>query len=162
MAQDFFTVNGKVVVERDKIFIRTIKPRPFTETPLFQVIVGLLAIVVFVTTFFIEDPLKRFFRIVLSIFLLGQWLVPLYKLLTKTSLADRIPFSRIRSFALQPDSNGLEISLLLHLVNGRERKIIFRLREKEWEGLSQVLASHDIRLLSDSAGVGNLQVEAGS
>ena len=162
MAQSFFTVNGKVVVERDKLFIRTIKPRPFTETPLFQIIVGLLAIAVFVTCFFIEEPFKRFSRLVLSLFLLGQWVVPLYRLVTKTSLANRIPFNRIRSFALQPHPNGLETALLLHLRNGRERKIIFRMREKEWEGLSQVLTAHHISPISGFAGVDDLQVEGAS
>ena len=162
MAQDFFTVHGKVVVERDKLFIRTIKPRPFTETPLFHIVVGLLSIAVFVTCFFIEDPRRRVMNFILSVALLGRWVLPLYTIVFKTSLADRIPFSRIRAFALHPDPSGLETALLLHLMNGRERKIIFRLREKEWEGLSQVLISHDIHLLSDSAGVENLQVEAGS
>lgn len=161
MAQAYVTLYGKVVLERDKLFLRSLKPTPFTETVLFRVLVGAAALALFAACFFIEDPLRRWVNIILSLFLFGRWVVALYRIIVNRSLSNRIPLSRIRSFSIQHETHGLDTVLTLHLVNGRLRPITFRTREEGWEGLSKVLRENGIEL-SESGGANPLQTAESS
>lgn len=142
MAQEFISVRGKVVIERDILFIRTFTLPSFPETVLFEILVGIIALVLFISSFFIQDDGTRFLRIIISIVILTPRILPLYDILFKRSLATRIPLRRIKSYELKENANGLESTLILYLRSGRYKPILFRSLEKQYEPLASLISQH--------------------
>ena len=70
---------------------------------------------------------------------------PLYDILFKRSLSNRIPLNRIKSFEIKPDEIGLETFVILHLKSGRYKKKFFRTLEKQYEPFTELLSQHIIQ-----------------
>ncbi|HZH96879.1 MAG TPA: hypothetical protein VEY06_13390 [Flavisolibacter sp.] len=142
MAEEFVSVDGKVILEREVLFFRTIKFSSLTETVFFKIFAGVSALALFVTAFFYDNDFDLFRHLILSILLLIWFIPPLYDILFKRSLSARIPLSRIASYELKDDGKGLETTLKLHLRSGRYKAILFRTLEKQYEPLVNLISQH--------------------
>ena len=139
--QEFVTLYGKAIVERDVLFVRNFDV-PFTRTSLFRIFYELCFLALFVLSFFREDGFKYVFTIFWGILFLTRfenW----YEILIKRSYASRIPLKNIRSVTTEADQFGLNTNVRLHLRNGRHRVILFRTMEKQYEGFIEFI-SHQI------------------
>lgn len=133
-------MQGKVVCERDTLFIRSIKV-PFTESAVYQVLrplVPLLGLSIYL--FFYEDGPRRYLGILFWGLFCLESLPRLYQLLFKKSLAGRIPLGHVISFEQRPDEFGLETFVDLKLRNGRTRTIVFRTRENDLQAFTRFLS----------------------
>lgn len=151
MEQAFISVYGKVKIEKDVLFIRNVKP--VLSLRQFAWVAFRVAILIrFFIYFFEDESPKRNIGLVLFGFLSLFYGIELARLAHKTvfqqSFANRIPLRHIRFYRLQDDANGLETHLFLTLRSGRERKISFRTREKEYEALAERLSHYlaDLKL----------------
>jgi hypothetical protein len=140
--QEFVTLYGKAIIERDTLFLRTFDV-PFTRTNFFRVCYALSFIVVFVLGFLRDDGPKKY------VFLLGWGLMillrvsELFEVFFRRSYSNRIPLSRIRSITTEPDQFNLNTDVRLHLASGRYRIIPFRTMEKQYEPFVEFI-SHQI------------------
>jgi hypothetical protein len=142
MKREFMTLKGKVVIERDFLFIRTLIFRP-GFTLLMKLFIPLAIVAMFFVIVVEEKNVPRgFFHIFLwGVFAMIQ-LPGLYTMLFKRSYSNRIPLDRIVSFEVKPDTTGLETTVILKLKNGRCRPIKFRTLEKQYEGFIELITQH--------------------
>ncbi len=145
MAQEFISVHGKLMIEREKLFIRTLLMPSFTET-IFFIAVGFLSISLFLARFFAESDWDLFKSIVIALVIVLPRISVLYDVLMKRSFSYRIPLSKIKSYEALPDNLGLETILKLHLSSGRYRSIRFRTLEKQIEPLTEAIEKHQSQL----------------
>ena len=141
MKQEFITTRGKLIIENNSLFIRNYKI-DFRETvagqlwfPFLLIAAGILICI------YADKPLDYFIGTfwILSFLLFHSKKV--YDVLIKKSFSGRIQLSRIHSFEIRPDEPGLETEVLLHLRNGRNRSILFRTMEKQYEAFTDALSS---------------------
>ena len=142
MKQEFVTLYGKAIVERDVLFIRNFDV-PFTRTGLFRIIYELAFLGVFVLAFFKDDGPRKYVSLLVWGFLLLTRFPQWYDILFRRSFANRIPLKNIRSATTENDHHGLNSFVHLQLSNGRTRKIAFRTMEKQYEAFITAI-SHQI------------------
>jgi hypothetical protein len=141
MKQEFVTVYGKVIIEKDKLFIRSFEV-PFSRTPFAQVGFEVSFLLVLVLQFFTSDGPGRYVGIIVWGLVLLVRLPNLYDVVFKRSYASRIALSKIKSVKTEEDTHGLETYVILNLHNGRYRKIIFRRLENQYESLVEAISQH--------------------
>ena len=144
MKQEFATVYGKSIVERNTLFIRSMY-LPFGKTAFARIGYELLLIVIFAFQFFSEDKLKRTVGILIVGLMIVFRLPNFYDTFLKRSYATRIPFERIKSFTTEDDHYGLQTIVTLYLKNGRYKKILFRKLEHQVEPFTELLSQHTIQ-----------------
>jgi len=145
MVQEFITSNGKVIRERDVLFVKTLKHGFWS--PVLHISLPFFILIIFILQFFRETDLEfaYYFRIIFWGFLLSSQVPILYDILIKRSFSNRIPLSRILSFEVKPDEVGLETFVILKLKSGRNRKINFRTLEKQYEPFTELVSQHIIQ-----------------
>ncbi len=141
MKQEFTTLYGKAIFDNNRIFIRTFDV-PFSRTSFAVVAYQLLYLVIFVSQFFVYEPPRRYVGILLWGLLLAFHLPDLYLVLFKRSYANMIPVQHIRSFNIENDHRGLHTTVSLVLANGRERKILFRTLENQYQPFTELIEQH--------------------
>ncbi len=141
MSQEYITTTGRVIVERDILYLRS-ENKPFSQTAFFDFLPALLLILPFIHLAYFENNPRWFFRMFFYLTLLFMYGSKLYDVIFKKSFATRIPVSRIRKMEIIPDEtiSGLETKLLLYLQSGRIRTIAFRTREYQLEPLAEYLS----------------------
>lgn len=142
--QEFVTLYGKAIIERDVLFLRSFYV-PFTRTNFFRIgyeLVFLLILTYWVIAFTSGDDPKRFISVLGWSFIVLLRTPRLYDVLLKRSYANRIPLHRIKDVTSVADSQGLHIFVKLHLANGRYRKICFRTMEKQYESFIEAISHH--------------------
>ena len=137
---EFVTLYGKVVIERNVLFIRNFDV-PFTRTNLFRIVYELCFIGVFIMSFFIENAPKKYLHLLAWGILLLSRVTQLYDILFSRSYSNRIPLSRINSVTTSADNSGHHTFVHLHLKNGRYRVIPFRTLEKQHETFIEAITS---------------------
>lgn len=141
MKPKFITLYGKVVLDNNRIFIKAFDV-PFTRTSFAQVTYQLLFVVIFILQFFFRDGLRLYLGIFIWGILLAGHLPDLYRVLFKRSYANFIPLKNIRSVNIENDHRGLHTTVSLMLANGRERKIIFRTLENQYQPFTELILQH--------------------
>ena len=139
MKQEFITSRGKVILERDILYIRNLDGA-FHHTLLYEIGPPILWLTVAVTKVATaETPFDFFFSAVfciLAIFHAG----PLYDVVFRRSLSRRIHLNRITTYEVKDDAIGLETIVTLRLRNGRYKKIAFRTLERQYEAFTALLS----------------------
>jgi hypothetical protein len=145
MVQEFITSNGKVIRERDVLFVRNLnfsfRDTIFAELFSFLVWITFSLFNLFETEKDNADYFGAIFFLIMALFHAG----PLYDILFKRSLSNRISLNRITSFQIKPDEVGLETFVILHLKSGRYKKINFRTLEKQYEPFTELVSQHIIQ-----------------
>jgi len=143
MNQEYITSSGKLIVQKDVLYVRTQKDL-FTQPIFFDFLPVLLIIVPVIHLVYFENNPRWYFRMVFYFGLFLMYGKNIFNVLFKKSFATRIPVSRIRMFEIKPDetASGLETKLLLHLNSGRIKTIAFRTRENQLEPFTEYLTSH--------------------
>jgi hypothetical protein len=139
MKQEFVTLYGKAIVERDVLFIRNLDV-PFTRSILSRFGYELAFAGIFVLAFFKDEGPGKNISILGWGFLLLTRLPNWYDLLFRRSYTNRIPLKRIRSISTENDNFGLNSFVRLDLANGRYRKIPFRTMEKQYEAFVEMIS----------------------
>lgn len=141
MKQEFITSIGKVVKERNVLFIKNLNFK-FHHGLVYEFFtpVGwiILAVLWFIT---FENNFELFMAFVISALAFFH-LYPLYDLIFQRSLSKRIPLKRIQSFEMKEGESELETFVILHLKNGRYRKIAFRTLEKQYEPFTELISQY--------------------
>jgi hypothetical protein len=145
MNKTFISAFGKVIMENDKLYIRSVKSS-FSYTLFFHIVWHLFIPIRFVLYLFEDVSPKRN----VGVLLFGFMSIPslftlcnlLYKALYKESFAKRILLKQIVSLRTEEDPNELEVHLYLKLSSGKERKITFRKLEDQHLALSEALSPY--------------------
>lgn len=131
MQQEFITSRGKVVIERNILYINHVKADPVFSFNIFQGML-LCAWLLFEVTGLNDGVLSLPSGIAGTLLFFNIFnIVPFYKFLFKKCLSNRIPLHRIISYEIKEDYFGLENEIILHLRSGRYKSIAFRKLEKE-------------------------------
>jgi hypothetical protein len=142
MKQEFVTLYGKAIIERDILHIRSTE-MPFSKTVLAQLLMPLLFVGVFIMQFFREEGPKRNLGIVLWGILMLIRLPEIFNMLVRRSYALRIPLQRIKSIKIDEEEPlGLNVSITIHLRNGRYRKLVFRKLEQQYEPFIETITQY--------------------
>jgi hypothetical protein len=141
MAQEFVTVYGKAVIERNVLFIRSFDV-PITRTAVAMLFLEICYILVFIVHLFGNEGPFYYVGIVVWGSLLAFRTPEIYDALIKRSYSSRIPLNRIQSATLSDDNFGLQTYVTLHLKNGRYRKIIFRKLENQYNAFIEAISTH--------------------
>jgi hypothetical protein len=140
MKQKFITSEGKVVIEKDVLFIKSIDMR-LSRSMLGKLMYPLCALILFIVQFF-DDSESRYFRMVLWGIVVLINLHIFYEVLFQRSYSSRIPLNKIVSWEVKPGEVELEMKVHLHLRSGRYREIIFRQAEHQYEPFTEFLSQH--------------------
>jgi hypothetical protein len=132
MNQQFITSNGRIINERNILFIKTQKLR-LGETFVGKLLWVLVPVFAIILSILSAQQVKDYFSPLIIVLLFFDNFKLLYQLLFTRSFASRIPLKDIRSFELREDLTGLEIQVHLKLRSGRVRVIFFRTLEKQYE-----------------------------
>jgi hypothetical protein len=139
MKQEFITSKGKVINERNILFIKYFK-LPFSETVLYKVLFGFLPPIMLISfLFFLEGPIDFYFKVLLWLLFTVNNFNHLWDVLVRLSFSNRIPLDRITAFDVKDDINGLETIVTLTLKSGRKRIIPFRTLEKQYEPFTELI-----------------------
>ncbi|MGZ8543954.1 MAG: hypothetical protein ACXWV0_01595 [Flavisolibacter sp.] len=143
MNQEYITTAGKVIVERDILYVRTQKNH-FTQTIFFDFLPLVLMVLPILHFVYFENNPRWYLRMFLYLSIFFMYGGNLYYVIFKKSFANRIPIQRIKMFDIKPDetASGLETKVQLHLSSGRIKTIVFRTREHQWEPFTEYLSSH--------------------
>jgi len=141
MKQEFITSIGKVIRERDVLFIKNLNFK-FHHGLVYELLPPIAWILYALSWFIsIENNFELFMGFVVS-FIAFFHFYPFYDLIFKRSLSKRIPLQRIESFEVKQGESLLETDVILHLKNGRYRKIVFRTLEKQYEPFTELLSQY--------------------
>jgi hypothetical protein len=141
MKPKFVTDRGRVEIERNVLFIKTVK-FSFWDSAFMACLRGFGPVIIFTILLLSADDARSYTRTVLwSVLAIGS-LPDAYRILFKKSFANRIPLANIRSWSVRPDMNGLETHVVLELQSGRTRTITFRTLEKEFAAFTEFLSQH--------------------
>lgn len=143
MNQEFITSNGKVVRERNILFIKTLKFH-FSDSIIGQWLWALVPVFAILISCSLDGWRKVSGLFYLLLFFDNLKL--LYRLLFTKSFAGRIPLEKINSFEIKPDKTGLETHVILKLKSGRYRTIAFRTLEKQYEPFTELISQHIFQL----------------
>lgn len=141
MKQEFVTTTGIAVIENNTLYIR--RKTGSNYKTLFRIVVSLLFIYRVLLEIEKEPSPKRSIGIFVYSVATLIWLAPLiYDLLTKT-LSNRILLTKIESYKIEEDVNGLEVHLILQL-SFRKKIITFRKLENQLEPFAATLQANQI------------------
>lgn len=141
MKPKFITAKGRVEVERDVLFIRTVI-FSFWDSTFVVFLKAFGPIVIFLALLLNADDPRSYVRTIFWAVLAIGALPDAFRTLFKKSFSSRIPLQRIQSWTTKPDMNGLETHVVLHLQSGRQRTITFRTLEKQHEAFTEFLSQH--------------------
>lgn len=141
MNHEFVTVYGKAIIEKDKLFIRSLDV-PFSKTAFSQIAYELFFVVVFALQFFKEHGPMVYVSLLAWGVVFAFRLPAIYDVLFKRSYASRIALNKIKSMEIEEDTHGLQIFIILNLQNNRYRKIPFRKLENQYEPFTEVISHH--------------------
>jgi hypothetical protein len=141
MKQEFITLYGKVVVERNILFIRNTDV-PFSRSVFARIGYYLLLVALFIMQFFRDEKALQYTGIVVVGFLLLSRLPDLYDCFIKRSYANRISLDQIQSVEIRENEFDLNMDVLIRLKNGRYRQIIFRKLENQYEPFAELITQH--------------------
>jgi hypothetical protein len=143
--QEFLTVYGRAVIERDTLYLRSLY-LPFERTAFAQIGIEVLWITAFVTRLFsLDTSMRMMLAIVWGMLVLSRTPV-MYDKFFKRSYASRIPLSSIRQITTITDEHGIQTEVKLQLNNGRYKKIAFRNLENQLEPFLAVFASSQVMI----------------
>lgn len=132
MNREFATVYGKVIIERNILYLRS-PYLPFSKTAFAKFGYVFLLIFIFIVQFFRDNDARKYIGITIwGIFLITR-LPEIYDILFRRSYASRIPLNRIENYTNTDDTIGLQTTVQLQLKNGRYKKILFRKLEHQAE-----------------------------
>lgn len=138
MKQEFITLNGKVVAEDG--FFRIINHKTARNSESYFIGFNLLFLMYVIDSKSKAWPLAFAALIVLGVYAC----ILLIEALFIRSWKNRILYSRIKSFKLTPDAWGLETTVVVHLKNGRQKKMVFRNREHQHEAFVELLTKSSL------------------
>lgn len=136
MKQEFITLEGRISIERDLLYIKRLKYRQDYEhyrylawmffaisiiergkktAPLAYVMVGITAIILLVMG--------------IRVIYLNKW-------------KSRFHLSRLKSYKVEDDGMGLETKITLYFRSGTAKDIIFRTSEKQHDAFLQLIQQH--------------------
>lgn len=141
MKQEFVTSLGKVEKVRDVIFIKKLD-FSFYHSLFYELFISVGWIIVTLVRALTAENNFEYFQAIVSAGLAIAHGYPLYDVLFKRSLANRIPIDRIKSYDIQSSYSGLETYIILHLRSGRYKKIAFRTLEKQHEGFLETISPY--------------------
>lgn len=138
MKQEFITSNGKVVRERDILFVKTLKLH-FSESLLGQWLWALVPVLAIASSTLLQEGPARLTGL-FYLFLFFDNLKLLYRLVFVKSFAGRIPLQNIISFETKNDHTGLETEVILKLKSGRYRTVKFRTLENQYQSFTELIS----------------------
>ncbi len=147
MKKEFISSKGKVIIERDTLYIRN-TIYYFWDTGIGRISRSILPplCIILILVFDTSEPFKIFTRVVMFACFTFLYSMDLFNLIFRYSYSNRIPLKRIVSIDSKEDENGLETNLFLLLKNGRKRKIAFRTLEHQHEGFISEISSFNTNL----------------
>jgi len=141
MRQEFVTTTGIAVVENNILYVK--RKTGSNYKTLFRIVVSLLFIYRVLLEIEKEPSPKRSIGIFVYSVATLIWLTPLiYDLFTK-SLSNRILLTKIESYKIEEDVNGLEVHLILQH-SFRKKIITFRKLENQLEPFIAALEANQI------------------
>jgi hypothetical protein len=139
MKQEFISSEGKIINERNILFIKRLNAR-FHHTIVYELRYPLIfCIWAMIKWFSTEEPFDIFVACIITGLALSHS-YPLYDILFKRCLSNRIPLNRINSFELKDGDTVLDRHVILHLDSGRYKKIAFRSLEKQYEPFIELIS----------------------
>ena len=145
MKQEFVTLYGKVIIQNDKLFIRSFY-LPFYKTAFVRIAIEVIWIIILLfILFYPEEGAKRKVEILFFSVMTLLRLPIFYEVFFKKSYVNRILFDKIKSFTVEDDYRGLQTIVKLYLKNGRYRKIYFRKLENQVEPFTELLSHHIVQ-----------------
>lgn len=133
MKKEFITAKGKIIIQNQIIFIRTLYWVPGYNFWLRLVLPMLIVIFFFLLLLENEQDPEWYIRLIFWGFLALMQLPLIYSELFRKSYSNRIPLKNIKYHEVIPDRIGLQTEVRLYLKSGRYRNIIFRTHEKQFE-----------------------------
>ena len=145
MKQEFITVSGKVIIEKNILLIRAFYFR-VNWSIILKLIVPLLIWMMFIVLLFDEPKDSKWnFRIFMWGLMSVLQLPNIYEMLIQRSYSNSIPLNRIKSFEVKQDIVGYITLVIIKLKNGRYRTIKFRTLEKQYESFTELVSQHIIQ-----------------
>ena len=141
MKQEFVTSLGKVEKGGDVIFLKKLDYR-FHNTLFYELFIPVGWIIATLLRALTAETNFEYMQAIVSAGLAIAHGYPLYDVLFKRSLANRIPVNRIKSYDIQQSNSSLETYVILHLQSGRYKKIRFRTLEKQHEGFLETISPY--------------------
>jgi hypothetical protein len=135
MKQEFITTHGKVVIERDKIFlIPQLAGGNYYLNNLF------ILIVCIITAYEVGADKASFLGIVAIISLIEIY--PFIKRSFTESTRNRILLNEIKHITVEPPKNEFETLVKLHLNSAKPRIIKFRTLENQYQPFIEAVSEH--------------------
>jgi hypothetical protein len=145
MKQEFITVSGKVIIEKNILLIRAFYFR-VNWSIILKLIVPLLIWMMFIVLLFDEPKDSKWnFRIFMWGLMSVLQLPNIYEMLIQRSYSNSIPLNKIKSFEVKQDIVGYITLVIIKLKNGRNRTIKFRTLEKQYESFTELVSQHIIQ-----------------
>lgn len=142
MKQEFVTLYGKVVIERDVVYIRSLE-LPFSKTAFAVISYNMLWVLIFLMQFFRDDEPRKYIGILMFGFLLLFRIPEIYDALIKRSYASRIPLNRVKTVNTEEEEHiGLNVTVVLHFKIGRYKKIVFRKLEQQYQPFVEAVSQY--------------------
>jgi hypothetical protein len=140
MKQEFTTVKGKIIIENNVLYIRTLDLDTYAFVFTFLLPI---AIPVFYITWLLnfQDNPKNYISVIFWGLVALMQLPRLYNIIIRKSYSNRIPLNHIVSYEIKPDDLGLETVVYLKLKSGRYRRLSFRNLEKQFEPLLEIISA---------------------
>lgn len=136
MKQEFITSYGKVVIERDKIYILTLN-----RNVSYKGVGVLIFLFTLILAIFIPDISGWFMVFFFGVLTLSENF-QFIKTLPKTSFSNRILLSEINATSIIDDPKGFDTLVNLHLKSGKTRTIRFRKLENQYQPFIETLSQH--------------------
>jgi hypothetical protein len=136
MKHEFITTHGKVIIERDKIFIQRVK-RDITWKA--------ITIIFFILACFfvvISPDFTSWFHVFFWLFIAIGENFNFIKNLPRTSFKNRILMSEIESTSFIHDANGFDTIVDLKLTFGKIRSLRFRKLENQYQPFIETVSQH--------------------
>ena len=135
---EYYTIDSKVIFERDKMFFRNIKYDPnghywFVSFALLAILLG----------WNIYDVVNGEIYSLLWVVIILVWIYPhlvrIYKFLFVQKWGNAIKMNNIKDVTRPEPINELETKVILKLKSGRRKELIFRSRENQVEGFLETI-----------------------
>lgn len=144
MIQEFITAKGKIIKERDVLFIKNLNWK-FHDSLVYELLISVLFLIVAVWRFMDIERDWDLFRACLFSIIALSFAYPLYDVVFRRSLSKRIPLQKIKSFEIKDGESQLEKAVILHLKSGRYKKILFRKLENQYEPFTELVSQHIVQ-----------------
>jgi hypothetical protein len=134
MKQEFITSNGKVIIERDKIYIQNLR-RNITN----KAISGWIFFIAIIFAALVPAFSQWYMVVFFGIFALVDNF-QFIKQLPTLSFKNRILISEIEKVSFNDDPEGFDTIVNLHLVSGKCRRIKFRKLEHQYDSFLEAVS----------------------